>query len=220
MSFTKNHQNTQKMIFSESQCEGEYGIPIIRPLRENFDWCEFIPFNYAKTESGRDYKGIHFYLDDYQFERLWNTPTRYINLLYDFKYVLTPDFSMYTDYPKALQVFNHYRKHWLGAYWQRHGIPVIPTIGWADKESFAWCFDGEPKNSIVSVSSVGVCQNKESIRAFMNGYIEMLDRLHPTKILFFGKPIVKEHMTDYGNIVLMENRMRSRLIELSKRGKL
>ena len=220
MKFEKFHQNTQKMIFAGKQCEGEYGIPIIKPLAQPFEWCEFVPFSMAVQEDGRDYKGVHFYIDDYRFERVWNKPTRYAQLLCDFKYILSPDFSMWTDYPKALQIYNHFRKHWLGAYFQMYGIDVIPTIGWSDKDSFKWCFDGEPKNSIVSVSSVGVCKNKEAIRGFMDGYIEMLDRLNPTQILFYGNPIVKDHMTDYGNIIPMENRMRARLIDLHERGKL
>ncbi len=78
-------------------------------------------------------KGIHFFIHDYQFIRLWNTPDKYIDLLKDFDYVLTPDFSTYTDMPKALQIYNIYRKQWLGAYWQMQDINVImismPRVG-------------------------------------------------------------------------------------------
>lgn len=87
---------------------------------------------------------MHFFLDDCQFNRCWNNPDRYVEILKRFKCVLSSDFSLFTDFPKALQIYNHYRKHWLGAYWQMHGIEVIPTLCWSDEESFAWCFDGEP----------------------------------------------------------------------------
>ena len=60
-----------------------------------------------------------------------------------FRFVCTPDFSMYTDFPLALQINSHYRKHWLGAYWQSKGITVIPTIFWSDERSFEWCFDAD-----------------------------------------------------------------------------
>ena len=217
MKFIKKHQNTELVLFPESCSEGEYGIPYITPLKEPFEMCEFISFNYAMSTKYKSNLGCHFYVDDYQFERLWNEPRKYIDLLSGFKYVLTPDFSMFTDFPMALQIYNHYRKHWLGALMQMYDINVIPTICWSDKESFKWCFDGEPRDSIVSVSSVGVCQSKRTIEAFMEGYKAMLEKLTPTQILFFGKPIVEEYMDYAGNIVLMENKMRTRLIELNKK---
>ena len=43
----------------------------------------------------------------------------------------------------------HWRKHQLGAYWQRVGMTVVPTIGWIDRDSYSWCFDGEPVDSAV-----------------------------------------------------------------------
>ncbi|WP_456033853.1 DUF4417 domain-containing protein [Roseburia inulinivorans] len=119
--------------------------------------------------------------------RVWTEPDRYISMLQRFKYVLTPDFSLYTDFPKPLQIYNHYRKHWIGAYWQMHGINVIPTICWSDQKSFEWCFDGEPTQSVVAVSSVGTQNNKEKKRCFLDGYHEMVERLQPTQIIFYGR---------------------------------
>ena len=119
---------------------------------------------------------------------MWNNPIEPAEVLKGFDYVTTPDFSMYIDIPKALQIFNHYRKHWCGAFWQAQGINVIPTIWWSDKKSFEWCFDGEPKNSVVWVSSVGIMDNDEKKRYFMAGYNEMKKRLNPSKIwLCFAK---------------------------------
>lgn len=107
-------------------------------------------------------------------------------MLRNFKAVCTPDFSTYTDFPKAIQIYNHYRKHWLGAYWQTNGINVIPTISWSDRSSFEWCFDGEPVGSAVAVSSVGTQLNKETRKLFIDGYNEMLIRLQPSLIYFHG----------------------------------
>ena len=104
---------------------GQYNIPGIEPSQ--FENADFISFNYAQSVKNPENKAIHFFLDDYQFTRVWMNPDRYIPLLQQFKYVLTPDFSLYMDFPKAMQIYNHYRKHWLGAYWQMHGINVIPT---------------------------------------------------------------------------------------------
>lgn len=177
----RNYENAQRMLFDGI---GQYAIPEIEPTQ--FENAEFIGFNYAKSAKNPESKAVHFFLDDYQFTRVWTDPDRYISMLQRFKYVLTPDFSLYTDFPKPLQIYNHYRKHWLGAYWQMHGITVIPTICWSNQESFEWCFDGEPTHSVVAVSSVGTQNSKESKQRFFAGYMEMMKRLEPTQIIFYG----------------------------------
>lgn len=177
----RNYENAQRMLFDGA---GQYGTPVIELTQ--FDNAEFIGFNYARSVKNPEDKAVHFFLDDYQFNRVWTDPDRYIPMLQRFKYVLTPDFSLYTDFPKALQIYNHYRKHWLGAYWQLHGINVIPTIGWSNRDSFEWCFDGEPTQGVVAVSSVGTQVKKEAREKFIEGYMEMVKRLQPTQIIFYG----------------------------------
>lgn len=193
---TKSYENQQKMIFDGA---GKYGIPEIEPT--TYNPCDFISFNYAKTCKQPEKKGVHFFLDDYQFNRVWNNPDAYINMLSKFRYVMSPDFSTYTDFPKALQIFNHFRKHWLGAYMQMYGIDVIPTISWSDEKSFEWCFDGEPVGGVVAVSSVGVMNSKERKLLFMNGYNEMVKKLQPETILFYGQ--IPEECT--GNIIKIKS---------------
>ena len=164
---------------------GTYGTPVLHPvhLDRRLEW---IRFNHALKEPHRDRYGIHFFIDDYLFQRAWHDPPRYALFLRQFPAVMTPDFSMFTDYPKAVQIYNHWRKHQLGAYWQRVGMTVVPTIGWIDQGSYDWCFDGEPEGSTVAVSSVGVMKNRDARKLFIDGYAEMLTRLQPEKIIFFG----------------------------------
>lgn len=180
----RNYENLNRCIFDGT---GTYGIPPIDPLApEKCSISSFIGFNYAKSCKDPFGKGLHFFVDDYQFSRCWTNPDAYIEMLGRFKAVCSPDFSTYTDFPKAIQIYNHYRKHWLAAYWQQNGINVIPTISWSDESSFEWCFDGEPVEACVAVSSVGTQLNARSRELFMAGYREMLDRLHPQRIFFYG----------------------------------
>lgn len=178
----RNYENLEKRIF---EGVGQYGIPQIHP--EKYEGkCQWIGFNFAKSEKRAEEKGVHFFVDDYQFNRIWTNINRYITMLQKFQYVMSPDFSTYTDFPKAIQIYNHYRKHWVGAYLQEYGIKVIPTISWSTPDSFSWCFDGEPEESTVAVSSVG-CMNSEKKKAlFLEGYKEMVKRLRPETIIFFG----------------------------------
>lgn len=68
-------------------------------------------FNYAKSTPSdqKRGKGCHFFIDDYQFERLWNSPSAYLGVLRGHDCVLTPDFSLYMDMPDPMQEWNRYR---------------------------------------------------------------------------------------------------------------
>lgn len=178
-----NFENLDKFSFPGV---GPYEIPEIDPVAE-YPSGEFIPMNYAKSEKRPEEKNVHCFVDDYQFIRYWNTPDKYIPKLKQFRSICSPDFSTYTDMPVAMQIYNHYRKHWLAAYWQLHGMTVYPTISWSTPDSYAWCFDGEPKGGIVAVSSVGTQNNPENKRLFLQGYEEMMKRLSPSWIIFHGK---------------------------------
>ena len=178
-----NFENLDKFTFHGV---GKYDIPQLEPVKK-YPHGEFIPMNYANSAKNAGDKIVHCFVDDYQFLRYWNTPDRYLQKLSEFAAVCAPDFSMYTDMPLAMQIYNHYRKHWLAAYWQLHGLTVYPTIGWSDRKSYDWCFDGEPVGGIVAVSSVGTQQNSESKRLFLCGYEEMMKRLEPEWVIFYGK---------------------------------
>lgn len=108
-------------------------MPIIK--NDNFIPSKLIGFNYAKTSKEKNV-GIHFYLDDYQFERLWNNPEEYIDILKQYECILSPDFSLYMDMPMPMKIWNIYRSRLIGQYYQNQGIKVIPTLSWAEEETF------------------------------------------------------------------------------------
>lgn len=178
-------RNGHNLHIGEFDCEGPYGIPILEKVTELPD-VQWLPFNRANVEERRQQKGIHFFMDDYIFERCWKDPARYAQLLLSYGAVMSPDFSLFTDYPYAVQIYNHWRKHMLGAYWQRWGMKVIPSICWSDRDSFDWCFDGEPMHSIVAISTLGTQKSPFARRLFLEGFIEMLDRLEPIGIIWYG----------------------------------
>lgn len=165
---------------------GKFDIPQIAPYNGDINIDYWLGFNYVKQDYYcRKNVGVHFCLDDYQFETIWNYPNKYINNFQKCGIICSPDFSLYSDFPKAIQIYNHYRKHWLARFYQDRDCVVIPTIAWSDRDSYSWCFDGEPKHSIVAISSTGTLKQKGSIDLFTEGIKEMVKRLEPTKILCF-----------------------------------
>ena len=191
---TRFWENCEKRIFDGV---GKYDIPEIQGMYDVDEISDFIGWNYALKEKHPENKAVHFFVDDYQFNRLWTNPDAYLEKLRRFQYVFTPDFSPYADFPKAVQVFNHFRKHWIGAYLQQNGERVIPTVTWSYPPSYDFCFDGEPKNSVVAISSVGCMKSKRNKQMLIDGYNEMVKRLEPSCIIFYG--MVPDECT--GNII-------------------
>ena len=148
-------ENILNLGYAQFEGVGDYDIPPILPVYELPPIKEWIGFNYVLSDDQPEGKGVHFFCDDYQFERIWNEPDRYIEKLKRYSCVASPDFSPYTDMPFALQVFNHYRKHWVGRYLQENGVTVIPTIrsNLSDR-CFDYFLEGEPENSIIIISSM------------------------------------------------------------------
>ena len=181
---TRCYQNCEKRMFEGT---GMFSFPQINPVSVDCDNVPLIGFNYAMTEKEPENKILHFFLDDYQFERVWNNPDAYLGVLKRFKAVISPDFSLYLDFPKVIQLYNNYRRQWCGAYWQENGINVIPTVRWSDEASYEWCFDGIPKNSLVCISTVGGFKEKSVREKWLDGYHHALDALEPSHILFYGK---------------------------------
>lgn len=178
---------------------GEYDIPEILPehIPEVRDW---IGFNYVLTEKNPEGKGVHFFLNDYQFERIWNNPDRYIEKLSRFACVASPDFSPYSDMPFCLQLFNHYRKHWVGRYLQENGVHVIPTIRTNTNErSRLFYLDGEPVGGSVIISSM-YTTGADVQAIYREEYERMLKTLKPERIYIYGRLYGWEH----GNVTQIE----------------
>lgn len=158
-------------------------MPIIK--NNKFIPKDLIGFNYAKSSENKD-AGIHFYVDDYQFERIWSYPEKYVDILLEYDCILSPDFSLYLDMPMPMKIWNTYRSRQIGAYYQSKGLIVIPTISWAEKETFEFCFKGIPKGSIVSVSTIGVKRDEYALSIWKEGMDEMIKQIEPSDILVYG----------------------------------
>ena len=170
------------------ESDNKYNIPDILPQ-------DFVPQDLVMygTEVRRGYastkgKCVHFFLDDYKFEPLWNKPIKTLGTIERIGQALSPDFSIYVNDPLVMQMWNTYRSRWLGRFWQENGIQVIPTVVWGDERSYDFCFEGIAKNSTVAIGTVGV-RSTEAKALFIQGFYEMIKRLEPKTLIVYG-----EHM--------------------------
>ena len=163
--------------------EGFYQMPTIEA--ETHIPQGLMGFNYALTS--KDFsKGIHFYVDDYQFERIWNNPHKYIDILRDYDCVLTPDFSLYMDMPMSMKIWNVFRSRLIGQMMQDEGLTVIPTVSWAEPETFDFAFAGLPEGGVMSISTVGVKQDPHAFEIWKSGTDELIKRKKPSALLVYG----------------------------------
>ena len=64
------------------------------------------------------------------------------------------------------------------------------------KETFKFCFQGIPKGSIVSVSTVGVKESAEALEIWREGMTEAIKKIKPSVIIVYGGKLDY----DYGDI--------------------
>lgn len=205
---TNKHYNLE--MFDASRCAGFYEMPVIR--KSTFVPSDLIGFNYALNSKNKR-AGIHCFVDDYQFERLWNNPDAYIETIAGYECFLSPDFSLYLDMPMAMKVWNIYRSRMIGQYYQDHGIEVIPTVSWAEPETFAFCFDGIEVGATVAVSTIGVKRNEYAQKLWQQGMDEMIKTIKPSNILLYGGMV--EY--DYKGISVVE--YHNHVVEKMRQGK-
>ncbi len=133
---------------------------------------------------------VCFYMDDYKFDGtrgIWHDSAFALKVLRHFAGAITPDFSTYQDFPEPLKLYNTYRMRAFGYWLGKHGISVINNVRWGTSETYRYCFDGIPKNSIVAIGTVGGSPRKYEDRVrFVNGLAVLIDKLQPHTIIVYG----------------------------------
>lgn len=176
---------------------------------------ELIGWNYARGGEPEIDQGVHFFLDDYQFESVWSQPEKYTDRLSEWGCVCTPDFSLFRDMPYPMQLWNVYRSRALGAYWADNGITVVPTLQWSIPQFTIDFLDGMPYNSTVAVSSLGITRDPLARELWCLGMRTCIEEITPKRILYYGLPLD----FDFGNIevVTYRNKNAQRFDELHAR---
>jgi hypothetical protein len=135
-------------------------------------------------------------LDDHKFDEVWNKPELELERLSQYFQLLSPDFSIYADMPKPLQIYNTFRNRWCASYWQYNKMLVIPTVSWGEEATYEFCFDGIEEGCVVAVSTLGASDSQEE---FLTGFKQMCEIIRPSTVLNYGK--LFNEMKDYAKVV-------------------
>lgn len=167
-----------------------------------------LPFSQAISSKEKQI-WVHFYEDDSKFERIWNNPKRYIQILKQYDGVISPDFSVYRDMPLVMQFWNIYRSRAIANALQSAGKPVIPNIRFGDERTWEACCLGIPKNSAISIGSHGNLRDADDRRHFKAGLQYVTRALHPSTLVVYGSApdSIFQFVRDEGvTIVTLESR--------------
>ena len=113
-------------LLSDAEFEGKYDMPVVKPVH-NVEPVNLLPFHIALSNNTPDQHWYHFYEDDYQFERFWKCPSKYIPLLSRFTGGIGPDYSLYLGMPRSQQIWNCWRNKVMTFHMQKKGCWSFPT---------------------------------------------------------------------------------------------
>lgn len=203
----EKRRKKQKLVRNEFTKSGKYGIPLIKKQDIDFNKIELLSFLKTKSNDLENLnKTIHFFTYDWNFENVYENPESALEKLDQYYALLTPEFSTYKDMPLARQIDSVFKNRWCGAYWQKQGMKVIPTISWGSIPCMEFCFDGVEKGAIVAVSTYTREGNKNG---FMLGYNKMLEIIEPSTVICYGTPFPEMK----GKIVSIDPYNRKELIK-------
>lgn len=173
----------RSFLVKNAQYSGRFEIPIIPKTAAKPN--KLIPF--SKSIGSCDFDSwVHFYEDDVNFERIWNTPQKYLPILKKFKGVITPDFSLYRDMPLAMQIWNTYRGKAIGNWLVENGISTIPNVRWGDQRTFDFCCNGIAQKGTIAIGSHGCIKLLTERPFFEAGLEHVVKTILPRTIVVYG----------------------------------
>ena len=183
---SKEMRNNPLFMRNQFATEGRWGFPIIKKQELNTTNVELISCSdVSKRDVNNLHKGVHFFVDDFRFESVYKHPDKALERYGKYRFLLTPDFSLYAEMDPWRQIESIGKARWVGAKWQEAGKTVIPTVSWGLARTFEFCFDGIQRNSIVAIGMIGCKGNKKD---FLKGYYQMIYKIEPDAIICFGHP--------------------------------
>lgn len=196
--YSKKFRNSDLFLRNGFETDGVWGFPIVKKQELDLTDVELIACSDTSTNDTMNlHKGVHFMVDDYRFESIYTHPEKTLAKYRRYRFLLTPDYSLYAEMNPWRQIESIGKARWVGAYWQAQGCTVIPTISWANPSSYRFCFDAIEKHCIVAIGMIGCKRNRV---AFMRGYTYMLDVIEPEAVICFGSPFPEMK----GNIVAVD----------------
>lgn len=134
---------------------------------------------------------VHFYIDDSKFDgkrsSFWLFPDKVVDVISHFDGIICVDPSTYADFPDPLKRWNYYRMNAFGYWIASLGYEVISNVRWNTPDTWDYCFDGNPHNSMLCLGTVASSlRYKLNYTQFSEGLNKMYETLNPHTLIVYG----------------------------------
>lgn len=167
-------------------------VGAIHHTREEIDDAErWWFYNYGvgirEVPFARSIMAFHVY--DEKFENWWHLPAYYVSkfMAAGVTQSITPDFSMWTEWPEALNIYNLYRNYWLGRFFQECGWRVIPNIAAGGPNSLNYAWDGCPERPPVASIQLQTIPkaNEPEWKPTIDSFKRALETVKPESLIIY-----------------------------------
>lgn len=111
---------------SQWETDNQWGVPVLEPER----CAGVVPYPFEpwgiRAQSIKQPGTWHFYQDDEKFEPLWQKPWKIPET--GAMVCCEINFTITWDAPKAIALYQIYRKRWMSRYWQSQGVLMLVDL--------------------------------------------------------------------------------------------
>ena len=185
--FSLEHDPFHFYLIQGAFLDGKYDFPIVLDKEINIPKY-LVPFSQRKRIKKEVKKDValHFYMHDKDFSNFLQHPEKYLDEVKEFGGIVSPDPSLYTNMPLAVQLYNSFLNRAVAFFLQKNKVNVIPNVRWGSVPSFKFCFDGLVTRATYAISGYGCTKKKCDKELFKKGLEVMLEKLEPKLILVYG----------------------------------
>ena len=105
--------------------DNEWGIPLLDISRQA-DAFDLPIETWGAKARGTKAGTLHFYTEDSRFNAIWQNPAHVLKA--QAINVVEPNFSVYDQVPRAVALWQTYKKRWLARYWQSQDVRIFVDL--------------------------------------------------------------------------------------------
>jgi hypothetical protein len=99
---------------------------------------------------------------------------------------MTTNYSLFYEQPGAIKIFNTYRNHWCGRYFQEAGLKVLPNINTGTGADLDYSFIGMPKHApTIAIQLLSGSKSINDILEYRANLKRMMNTLLPDSLLVY-----------------------------------
>ena len=105
--------------------DNEWGIPLL-DINRQADAFDLPIETWGAKARGTKAGTLHFYTEDSRFTAIWQNPAQVLKA--QAINAVEPNFSVYDQVPRAVALWQTYKKRWLARYWQSQGTRIFVDL--------------------------------------------------------------------------------------------